>query len=130
MLKNKKLLLAVFTAIVALLLIADAANADPATVFVHTDGCMVFDLAGNLVSVEGNASGDGPIILTNNKNGIWHISCHGTLPNDSPRPDKAVVLYPQALCGVPDLTPVPTSDIKLVFTPSGHVTLNCFFKSP
>ena len=129
MFKNKKLLLVVAVAMAATLLLAGTASAGPATVLIHTDGCMVIDLAGNIVPVEGNASGDGPIILTNNKKGIWHISCHGTLPASSPRPEKAVVLYPEGLCGVPGLTPEPTSDIKLVFTPSGHVTLNCYFGS-
>ena len=130
MFKNKKLLLAIAVAIAATLLLAGVASADPATVVVHADGCMVLDLAGNIVPVEGNASGDSTIVITQSANDNWNITCHGTLPESSPLPDKTVTMYPEGLCGVPGLTPAPTTDIKITITPSGHVTMRCRYKAP
>ena len=135
MFKNKKLMLAVFVAVVAAMLVAGAAFADPAAVYIHGDGCAVPDLDGNVVPVAGNPSGDGPIIVTQSSNDNWNASCHGTLPETSRRPSKTFVwdesnLPPYAMCGVPGITPLPTHNMRIVIQPSGRVTLSCHFKAP
>ena len=130
MFKNKKLLIAVVVSMAAVQLLVGVVYADPATVIVHADGCMVIDLAGNLVEVEGNASGDATIVVTQSANGNWNLTCHGTLPESSPLPDRAVVMRPQGLCGVPGVTPLPTTDILILMQPSGQVTLSCHYKAP
>jgi len=130
MFKNKKLLLVVAVAIAATLLLVGTASADEATVIVHADGCMVVDLAGNIVPVEGNASGDATIVVTQSANDNWNLTCHGTLPETSPLPDRAIVMRPQGLCGVPGVTPLPTTDILILMQPSGQVTLSCHYKAP
>ena len=129
MFKNKNLVLAILFAISATPLLTGVADADDATVIVHADGCMVFDLAGNLVEVEGNASGDATIVVTQSANENWNITCHGTLPESSPLPDRAIVMRPEGLCGIPGITPAPTTDFLIVMQPSGQVTLSCHYKA-
>ena len=133
--KNKKLLIAVVVSMAAAMLLVGISYADPASVWIHGDGCMVWDLDGYLVPVEGNPSGDGPIIVTQSVNDNWIATCHGTLPASSRLPKKAFTwdssnLPEYALCGVPGITPQPTKNIRIVIQPSGRVSLSCFFKVP
>ena len=133
MFKNKKRFLALVLALAATLLLVSIAYADNgALVLIHGDGCTVYDLDWQLVDVEGNPSGDGAIIITNNANGTWNATCHGTLPEGSRLPKRAVVRYPEEApfftrCGVPFLTPTYTRDYKTIIQPSGRVTLSCHF---
>lgn len=135
MFKNEKLTLAIVVGVVATLFAAGVAYADPAAVYIHNDGCAVWDMDGNLVPVEGNPSGDGPIIVTQSSNDNWTASCHGTLPEASRRPEKTFVwdasnLPVYAMCGIPGITPMPTQNMRIVIQPSGRVTLSCHFKAP
>lgn len=135
MFKNKKVLLAVVVAMVVSLLGTGVASADPASVWIHNDGCTVHDLDGNLVPVQGNPSGDGPIIVTQSINGNWVASCHGTLPDTSRLPKNTFIwdeknLPSFAMCGVPGITPLPTHNMRIIIQPSGQVTLSCHYKAP
>lgn len=104
------------------------ASADPAFVLHVEDGCAVDNLDGEIVPVEGNARGDGVIVVTENSNGNWSAACTGQLPEGNRLPDTAVVWTVEDVggyCGIPGW--IVTTDFHELITPSGQVHLICHF---
>jgi hypothetical protein len=138
MFKNKKRLFIIVLVIAVVLVIAGSASADSngALVLLHLDGCTVFDADWNFVEVQGNASDDGVITITQSRNGNWSATCHGMLPEGSRHPDRAIIrdgyVTPPGAppgwigwCGIPFVTPTYTLDSVSIIQPSGRVTLSC-----
>jgi hypothetical protein len=132
--KNKKRWLAVVLTLAVTLMLVGSASADSkgALVLNHLDGCTVFDLDFNLVEVEGNASDDGVVTITQSANGNWSATCHGMLPEGSRLPDRAVIMdpdyYPEGWvvwCGIPYVTPTYTLDSVQIIQPNGRVSMTC-----
>jgi hypothetical protein len=134
MFKNKKRMFIMVLLITIVTTVVGSASADSngALVLNHLDGCTVFDLDYNLVPVEGNASDDGVVIITQSPNGNWSATCHGMLPEGSRLPDRAVIFgpddYPEGWvvwCGIPYLTPTYTLDSIQIIQPNGRVSMTC-----
>jgi hypothetical protein len=136
MFKNKKrmFILVLMIAIGLLAVSSTVMGSNRALVLNHIDGCTVFDLDWNLVPVEGNKSGDGVVTITQSANGNWSATCHGTLPDGSRLPKKAVIITVEddppgwfTWCGIPWLTPTYTRDMVTIIQPNGRVTLSCHY---
>jgi hypothetical protein len=103
-------------------------QADPAFVLHAEDGCTIDNLDREIIPLEGNARGDGTLVITQSANGNWSIACTGRLPEGSRLPDKAVVWTVEDVgggCGMPGW--IYTTDFQELITPSGQAHIICYY---